>query len=106
VGDSQSVAKLYKAIPGAKSANNLGQGIFTIPCNSIPTVSLSFAGTSFAIDPQFFNLGAVQEGSSKCVGGIMAGDIPDNNWVVGDVFLQNVVAAFDVGNSQVGFAKQ
>ncbi|TFK51920.1 acid protease [Heliocybe sulcata] len=105
VGDSESVAQLYQSIDGAQDASEtVGQGYYTVPCDSIPTVSLSFGGKSFDISPDTFNLGTATQGSSDCVGGIVAEDGLDF-WIVGDVFLQNVYTAFDVGNSQVGFAK-
>ncbi|KIM92347.1 hypothetical protein PILCRDRAFT_83534 [Piloderma croceum F 1598] len=104
VGDSSNVAEFYKSVPGAKEASNVGQGFYTVPCNSIPSVSLTFNGQPFDIDSASFNLGPASSGSSDCVGGIAAQD-GENFWVVGDVFLQNTYTVFDVGNSQVGFAK-
>ncbi|EPQ56641.1 acid protease [Gloeophyllum trabeum ATCC 11539] len=106
VGDSDNVAQLYDAIDGAQDASEtIGQGYYTVPCDSIPTLSLTFAGKSFDVSPDTFSLGAVQEGSSDCVGGVAAQDGLGDFWIVGDVFLQNVYTAFDVGNSQVGFAE-
>ncbi|TFK76153.1 acid protease [Pluteus cervinus] len=104
IGDSASVKAFYAAIPGSKDASQtIGQGYYTIPCNSVPTPSLTFGGTTFAVSPSVFNLGQLQAGSSDCVGGINAVD-GLGFWVVGDVFLQNVLTTFDVGNARVGFA--
>ncbi|KIK65519.1 hypothetical protein GYMLUDRAFT_94161 [Collybiopsis luxurians FD-317 M1] len=104
LGDSDNVAAVYAAIPGSADASStVGAGFFTVPCDSIPTVSLTFGGTAFTISADTFNLGMVSAGSSDCVGGIAAADLGDF-WVAGDVFLQNVYTSFDVGNTQVGFA--
>ena len=62
---------------------------------------MTFGGRSFPISLDSFNLGVLT--GNECVGGVMGSTgLPFE--VVGDVFLQNVYTAFDVGNSRVGFA--
>ncbi|KAF5370147.1 hypothetical protein D9758_001280 [Tetrapyrgos nigripes] len=105
VGDTNSVAQFYAAVPGAQDASDtIGDGFFTFPCDSVPDVSFTFAGTDFSVSPDTFNLGLVSEGSSDCVGGIVSlppDSLPgDSLWVLGDVFMTNVYTSFDVGNSQ------
>jgi cathepsin D len=104
VGDTATVNTFFKSITGAKDATNtVGAGFFTGPCNSIPTVSLTFGGKAFTIDPTILNLGQVS--STLCVPGITGGDIGfTNTWIVGDLFLRNVYTQFDVTNTRVGFA--
>ncbi|KAJ3715622.1 acid protease [Lentinula guzmanii] len=104
VGDPDNVAAFYAAIPGSADASKtVGPGFFTVPCDAIPSVSLTFGGTAFTVSPDTFNLGLVSAGSNDCVGGVTASDL-GNFWVAGDVFLQNVYTSFDVGNTRVGFA--
>jgi cathepsin D len=99
VGDSQSVAAAYKNIRGA---SDNGDGTYSISCSSSPAFSMTFAGTDFALDPSTFVL---DNGDGTCIGGLSYDDDTASEfWIVGDVFLQNVYTAFDVGNSQVGFA--
>jgi cathepsin D len=106
IGDPASVAQLYQAIPGAMDASSIiGDGVFVLPCNSIPTVSFTFNGTMFDISPELFNLGPVDSSMTDCVGAIMGQDTGGIGWAIGDTFLQNVYSVFDVGNTQVGFAK-
>ncbi|KDQ50162.1 hypothetical protein JAAARDRAFT_186508 [Jaapia argillacea MUCL 33604] len=105
LGDKVNVRALYAAIPRSKDASaTFGEGFYTVPCDAVPTVSLTFSGKSFAISPRTFNLGRAASGSSDCVGGIVGSDIGQRFWIVGDVFLRNVYSVFDLGNTRVGFA--
>lgn len=104
LGNTANVAQFYAAIPGSADATStVGAGFFTVPCASIPSVSLTFGSTAFPISADTFNLGQVSAGSADCVGGMVASDL-GSFWVAGDVFLQNVYTSFDMGNNQVGFA--
>lgn len=105
VGDEDNVAAVYKKISGAAEASQYGDGIYTIPCDFNTPLSLTFGGQEFTVDPSTFNLGQADSSGSACIGGLAAdSSLTDEFWIVGDVFLQNVYTAFDVGNSQVGFA--
>jgi len=106
VGDSTSVRSFYAAIPGSKDASLLDptlEGFYTVPCNSIPNVSLTFNGHTYPMNPQYFSLGVITTGSPDCVGGINS-QVDINFWVIGDVFMRNVYTVFDVDNTRVGFA--
>lgn len=103
VGDTKNVKAFYAAIPGSKDASKtVGAGYYTVPCSSIPTVSFTYGSKAFNVAPALFNLGLVNKGSKDCVGAIVASDF--SFWIVGDVFMQNVYTAFDMGNNRVGFA--
>ncbi|CED82068.1 aspartic protease [Phaffia rhodozyma] len=106
-GPTAGVAALYAKIPGSASmADTYGsdyQGYYTFPCSAVPTVALTFGGSSFSVPTSAFNLGTVSSGSKQCVGGIVGQG--DGSWLVGDVFLQGVYSIYDVGNARVGFAK-
>ncbi|TFK76152.1 acid protease [Pluteus cervinus] len=105
IGDPTTVAQFYAAIPGSKNASeSVGNGHFTVPCDTIPEVSLTFGGISFSIPPDEFNRGRVSKESLDCIGGISAKNLGDF-WVIGDLFLQTVLTTFDVGNLRVGFAQ-
>ncbi|KAI0257920.1 hypothetical protein BC834DRAFT_848155 [Gloeopeniophorella convolvens] len=79
---------------------------YTVPCNFNTPVSVTFGGKEFKVDPKTFSLGPADQGGSDCVAGLASDDsIGSQFWIFGDVFLQNVYTAFDVGKSSVGFAE-
>ncbi len=102
IGDMPAVESLYAGIPGSKPADGT-PGMYTVPCDTVPDISLSFGGTLFNISRETFNMGKVSDNSTECVGGIVGAEGQDF-WVLGDVFLRNVYSSFDVGKSRVGFA--
>ncbi|TCD66598.1 hypothetical protein EIP91_001155 [Steccherinum ochraceum] len=104
IGDANNVAKLYAAIPGSTA---IGNGMYSYPCASDPTVSLTFGGVSFPIDPTLFNQGTVPGNTDQCLGAVVAAPQtkpPQRFWSVGDVFLQTVYSIYDVSQNRVGFA--
>ncbi|VDC02585.1 unnamed protein product [Peniophora sp. CBMAI 1063] len=105
IGDMNTVAALYAEIPGSADASETaGPGFFTFPCDTDPEVSLTFGGKSFPISLDTFNLGLLTEGGDDCVGGVMGASGLPADFIVGDVFLQNVYTVFNVGNTTVSFA--
>jgi cathepsin D len=102
VAPTADAAKFYQSVPGSAS---VGDGYYTYPCNSPPSVSLAFGGRKFAISPDTFSLGQVSAGSSQCVGGVVGEDVGADFWIVGDVFMRNVYTKFDMGKSKVAFAE-
>jgi len=104
VGDPVNVKAFYDAIPGSKDATaSVAAGYYTVPCDNLPTGSLTFGGVTYPIDPKYFNLGAVAKGSNDCIGALIG--TSQGFWIVGDVFLRNVYSVFDFGKDQVGFAQ-
>lgn len=100
LGDTTYVSQLYAVI----NATEVGGGVYSLPCDAMPNVTITLGGKSFAISAETFNFGTYGSSGNTCLGGIAGGDGLGDVWVLGDVFMRNVYTAFDVGNSRVGFA--
>ncbi|KAJ7891409.1 aspartic peptidase domain-containing protein [Mycena olivaceomarginata] len=93
-GPKADVAAIWKVVPGAALLNN-GNGVYQFPCKTNVTITVSFGGKKWAIDPFDINLGPVTKGSSQCVGTIVewngyeSTNPPGPNWIFGMTFLQN-----------------
>ncbi|KAG8865232.1 Type I transmembrane sorting receptor [Tulasnella sp. 330] len=103
-GDAEA---LYKRIPGSRDATDtVGAGFYSYPCSeNLAPITLELGNEQYAVSPLDFNLGPIEQGSSQCVGGIIGEDIGNNLAIIGDEWLSNWYAVFDLGNSAVGFAK-
>ncbi|GAA5971359.1 hypothetical protein JCM11641_008322 [Rhodosporidiobolus odoratus] len=104
VAPTSFASKFWAAVPN--SAPYGSGGYYTFPCNSAPTVSFTFGGSTTQWKVSQFNLGRVSSGSSKCVGSVVGQDTGINGVIMGDNFLKNVYATFDLTNNRVGFSQQ
>ncbi|KAF9065019.1 acid protease [Rhodocollybia butyracea] len=104
-GPTEAVKEFYDSIPGTKEFDS-SQGFYSFPCDSIPEVSFSWGGKSWAVTRDNFNLGQTEAGSSSCVGALAAKDIGtgDSAWIIGDCFMKNVYTVFSFEQNAVGFA--
>ncbi|KAF9218310.1 acid protease [Gyrodon lividus] len=100
LGNPSDVATLYAAIGGTPLHGN--PRLYSFPCNAVPSVSLTFSGTSFPIPTENLNMGFDYYNPSQCIGAIAAGTFPF--WLVGTRFLSSVYTAFDPSNELIGFA--
>jgi cathepsin D len=111
-GPTADVAAIYAAIPGSAPSTK-SAGFYTFPCSTSVSVSVSFGGNLWPIDPVDFNIGQDSDGSNICDGAIFdlsqGVSIPQNsgnpNWVFGDTFLKNVYSVFRTSPNSVGFAQ-
>ncbi|GAA6005609.1 hypothetical protein JCM11491_003699 [Sporobolomyces phaffii] len=105
VAPSADAAAFWAKVPNSGLYGS--GGYYTYDCASPPSVSFSF-GSSFtekwAVSGSSWNLGKVSAGSSRCVGAVVGADIGINGWILGDAFLENVYATFDLDNKAVGFS--
>ncbi|KAH9988225.1 Asp-domain-containing protein [Russula vinacea] len=107
VGDPTGIQTFYEPLSGAEPLPSQGGVvIYTIPCNFNTPISVYVGGKEVQISPATFNLGPVSTGSDTCIAGAAAIEVlaEANFWILGDVFLQNIYSAWDVGNERIGFA--
>ena len=97
--------KSQKSITGAEPRKN---GLmFTFPSESLKTVDFVFAGRSISLQPQDFRLGGIKNEAGRMCSSIVKlpeWQFEDNLWVMGGIFLDNVVTIFDYEARKVGFA--
>jgi len=97
---AKAANKAFK--PAAKYEQD--QGAYFVECTATPpTFSVTIAGKAFTVNPvDLIYQDVVDQNTGLCLTGIQDGG--QGPYILGDVFLQNVVAVFDVGNSEMRFA--
>nr|POE72328.1 putative aspartic-type endopeptidase [Quercus suber] len=104
---------IYLPVALAEAVNNAfnppatyieGEGIFEAQCDAIPPyLAVVIDGKTFEIDRR--DLLLTNLGVDGITGGCLTGVQPvDELYILGDSFLKNVVAVFDVGSSEMRFA--
>ncbi|EJT69301.1 rhizopuspepsin-3 [Gaeumannomyces tritici R3-111a-1] len=101
-GPAADVATFHKSIPGAKLDANGGGTTYTAPCDSTKTLTISFGGVAYAIQTRDWLSGPNANG--ECVSNVYGIEVVRGAWLLGDVFLKNVYAVFDVDRTRIGFA--
>jgi cathepsin D len=111
-GPTTDVAAIWAAVPGSGVSEAM-QGFYNFPCTTQVTVTLSFGGKAWSINPEDMNFGQESPGSSLCLGAIfdlsqgtsIQSGSGNPNWVVGDTFLKNVYSVYRASPPSVGFAQ-
>lgn len=103
--DADAINSLF--YPPAQYAEELG--LYVVPCDAIPPdVGITIGGQTFFHNPDDL-IADVGLGDGLCVSGISDGGAiagGDGIYVLGDTFMKNVLAVFDVGNSTMGFSSR
>ncbi|KAK7031647.1 aspartic peptidase domain-containing protein [Favolaschia claudopus] len=96
-----AVAEAYNAQFVPKATLNEELGLHFVDCDAkVPPFSVKLGGKSFPIDArdQILLGGTGDDGKPICISGTQSGgeDTPENVFILGDVFLHNVVSTFNV----------
>lgn len=104
LGRKADVVAFYAAVPGAQDATSeIGEGYYTIPCDNPPAANLTFGGRAFTMSGESLRGDPMASDASRCVGNVVGSD-SQPFWILGDRFLTNVYAVFDMAAPRVGFA--
>ncbi|KAG1735967.1 aspartic peptidase domain-containing protein [Suillus lakei] len=109
-------ASVWAQVSGSIALTGAYSGLYGFPCSTSVTVSMSFGGSTWTIDPADMNLGSIPSSISgttteMCAGGIFdigtsvgsGSGVP--TWIIGDTFLKNVYSVFRANPAAVGFAQ-
>jgi Eukaryotic aspartyl protease len=102
-----SVANAFNAAFNPPAVYSPSEGVYYVDCKAKkPAFDIVIAGTNFNINPLdvilFF--GTDTNGKDICISGVGDGGVDQSVYVLGDTFLKNVIAVFDVGAAQMAFA--
>ncbi|KAF2399264.1 acid protease [Trichodelitschia bisporula] len=95
-------AAIHALILGAKAIDD---SYYQLPCSTSKPLWIQFGDTKWNILAKDFVGDPLEKGSPDCRSRLVTGTpFGDSKWLVGDVFLKNVYAAFDYDGGRVGFA--
>jgi len=103
LGDWNRVSELYRRFDSTLLEHG-DLGFYYLPCDSFPTLSLTFGGRMFKIPPEVLRLSPVERGSSYCFSTLIAQRGRTEFWNIGLPFLQGVYTVLNYGTRQIGFA--
>ena len=107
VASPSNFDKTQASIAGAKPIASKSGNMFSYPVSSLQSVGFTFGGREINLQPQDFGLGGVKSQKGAMCSSIVRlndWDFGEDLWVIGGIFLDNVVSIFDYGESKVGFA--
>jgi hypothetical protein len=87
---------LHALIPGAVSDDNI---TYHVPCTTTDSVTFTFGGITYSVPSKDW---VSPMANGNCTSNIYGRSVIGANWLVGDVFLKNVYAVFDVDKTRVG----
>ena len=107
VASPENFKKTQTFISGSAALASKGGNMFSFPSESLKTVGFTFGNREISLQPQDFGLGGIKNKAGSMCSSIVKlsdWDFPSDLWIIGGIFLDNVVTIFDYGERKVGFA--
>jgi len=110
-GPTADVQAIWDAVGGQPIPQMAGY--YQYPCSTSISISISFGGQSWPIDPKDMNFGPLDQTGKQCIGAIFDLSMGTNivsgggnpNWVIGATFLKNVYSVYRSNPPSIGFAQ-
>ena len=96
-GPKDLVQKVHAVIPGADSSDGV---TYTVPCDSDEALTFTFSGVDYEVSSKDWI--SPPSSSGQCTSNIYGQEVVEGSWLLGDTFLKNVYAIFDVDKSRIG----
>lgn len=96
-GPPEDVKALHKLIPGTTSDDGVN---WRVPCDTKKKLTFTFSGKRYTVAP--IDYISASPGGGLCKSNIFGRKVVPNGWLLGDVFLKNVYAVFDMDKKRLG----
>lgn len=87
---------LHALVPGAASNNGV---TYTVPCTTTTPLTFTFGSTTYNVDSKDW---VSPMANGVCTSNIYGQAVVPGNWLLGDTFLKNVYAVFDIDQNRIG----
>lgn len=96
-GPYEDVSNIYSFLPGSRLVDARGQ--WAVPCDTLVTMSFSFGGQNFTLQPTDYMIGPASGNPNLCLTWPRATQpTPDGvDWQLGSAFLRSVYTIYDYG---------
>ncbi|KAH8793553.1 aspartic proteinase [Hyaloscypha sp. PMI_1271] len=95
-------AAFYAVVTGAKILSTGATVTYSVPCDTTTALTFTFGKTTYSVSPKDWVSASV---NGVCTGNVFGRTIVADSWLLGDTFLKNVYAVFDVDQTRVGTSR-